>query len=198
MYWSCKKNDSTTVNKYFILKSEKGQCAITITSSAEDIFPVKGTIWVHPFKNKIQADITTKNYDIDKIVESDESIPPIIYSVSNLANDIEINFSYSKGTIIINGKKFIFSNPFEICIENDCKNNIKSYKFLIGKNYEIRTKFEELDVDGTKYYYLSSFKFGRDVQPDPDQEPGPDTTGNAYHLTMAISLIYLLLYIVCL
>ena len=123
----------------------------------------------------------------------DESIPPIVYSVSNLANNIEINFAYSKGTIIINGKKFILSNPFEICIENDCKNNIKSYKFLIGKNYEIRTKFEELDVDGTKYYYLSSFKFARDVQPDP--EPGPDTIGNAYHLTMAISLIYLLLYI---
>ena len=60
MYRSCKKNDSTTVNKYFILKSEKGQCVITIISSEEDIFSLKGTIWVHPFKNRIQADITTK------------------------------------------------------------------------------------------------------------------------------------------
>ena len=194
MYRSCKKNDSTTVNKYFILKSEKGQCVITITSSEEDIFSLKGTIWVHPFKNRIQADITQKNYEIDEIVELNESIPPIIYSVSNLANDIEINFYYPKGNIIINDKKFIISNPFEICIENDCINNIKSYNFLKGKNYEIRTKFEEFDVNGTKYYFLSSFKFGRDVDP----EPGPDTTGNAYHLTMAISLIYLLLYIVCL
>ena len=132
------------VNKYFILKSEKGQCVITITSPSEDIFPIQGTIWVHPIKNTIQADLAKKSYEIGNLLESDESTPPIVYSVSNLENDIEINFSYSKGTIIINGKKFILSNPFEICLGNDCKNDIQSYKFIKGNNYEICTKFQNL------------------------------------------------------
>ena len=162
-----RKKDTTTAHKYFILKSEKGQCVITITTPSEKIFPVKGTIWAHPIKNSIQADIAKNKYEINKILNSDELLPPIVYSVSNLENDIEINFSYSKGLVIINGKEFILSNPFEICLENDCKTGITSYKFLKGKNYEIRVKFEELDSDDGKYYYLPSFSFGHNVQPDP-------------------------------
>ena len=194
------------VNKYFILKSEKGQCDITITSPSEDIFPIQGTIWVHPIKNTIQADIAKNKYEIGNLLESDESTPPIVYSVSNLENDTEINFAYSKGNVTINDKKFYLSNPFEVCLGNDCKKNIKSYKFLKGNNYEIRTKFEEFDSDNKKYYYMASFSFGQDVQPGPDPDPAPepetdketDTTGNACHLTMTMRLIFLLLYIGCL
>ena len=170
------------VNKYFILKSEKGQCVITITSPSEDIFPIQGTIWVHPIKNTIQADLAKKSYEIGNLLESDESTPPIVYSVSNLENDTEIKLSYSStSSITRNGKRYFLSNPYEVCKGTDCKTGVTSYKFLKGNNYEIHAKFEEI----VNNYYMAPFSFG-------------NKAGSTCHLSMTMALIYIILYILCL
>ena len=72
MYQRDIKNDKTNVYKSFILKSEKGQCVITITTSSEVVYPIKGKIWVHPIKNSIQVDLNQHGYKIENILKSDE------------------------------------------------------------------------------------------------------------------------------
>ena len=176
------KKDKTTVYKYFILHSETGQCVITITTSSEVAHPVKGTIQVHPLKNSIQTDITKNTYKISNILKSDESTPPIVYSVSNLENDIEIKLSYSStSSITRDGKVYSLSNPYEVCMGTDCKTGVTSYTFLKGNNYEIHAKFEEI----LNNYYMAPFSFGNNA-------------GSTCHLSMTMALIYIILYILCL
>ncbi len=183
------KTDKTTVYKYFILHSETGQCIITITTSSEVAQPIKGTIWVHPLMNSIQTDITKNKYTISNILKSDESTPPIVYSVSNLENDTEIKLSYSStSSITRNGKRYFLSNPYEVCKGTDCKTGVTSYKFLKGNNYEIHAKFEEISSN----HHTAPFS---SVKSEGNEEKN---AGNAYHLSMAMALIYLLLYILCL
>ena len=49
-------------------------------------------------------------------------------------------------------------NPFEICDYNDeCTNNITSYKFLKNRNYTINIHF--INIYNNNYYYSSFYFF---------------------------------------
>lgn len=126
---SGKKSGNATKEPNFIIKAQKGECNINIYSSSW-AFDVKGTIFIHPLDKEISVDFETKKYELNSLVNFNESFPPLVFSISNLKKDTEVHFSYSKNTTIeIDNKKFNLNNPFEICLENNCMKSIEDYKF---------------------------------------------------------------------
>ena len=112
---------------FFIKALNAGSCNIKFIQNSS-VLKMSGTFAVHPMKNEIQVNSNpTQNYDID--------------------------LSYGNCKV----GDVVLSNPFKVCQENDCKENIKSYSIEKGKNYKIFIKFEKV---GNKYYFPDfSFSF---------------------------------------
>lgn len=51
-------------------------------------------------------------------------------------------------------------NPFEICHDDDCQNNISTYNFKKGESYTIKVNFQKVFNDyGNTGYILPGFSF---------------------------------------
>ena len=154
-----KITDVVTGKPIFIIKAQAGECLINIFSTSW-VFEVKGTIEIHPLEKEIPIKLdeirkVRKNY----MVGFDEKFPSLVYSISNLEEDIIINFSYGKSSVIIDGKRISLNNPFRICVENDCKDDIKSYEFIKEKDYKVEIKVQEIAVGSKRKYYMNCFAF---------------------------------------
>ena len=93
---------------------------------------------VHPLNIEINVDFNLKTkYAIDNVISADEKSSPIIYSVSNLEEDVSVKFSYSLTTAKFDNTTFVLANTFKICLKDDCKDKIETYNFLKAKDYKI-------------------------------------------------------------
>lgn len=166
----------------FGLKLDKAK-SCNIVLSADDGKELKGKIKVHPLKNEIPVDLTKKT-EYKGLAQSYDNCPPLVYSVSNITEDIKFRFDFENTKVSIVDKSFTLSNPFQVCGEK-CQNDVKTYKFAKGKNYKINVKFEEIKP-GTGYttkYYFPGFSF--------------EKTNKSDNIKIKLSLISLLLLLIC-
>ena len=103
---------------------------------------MSGTFSVHLMKNEIQVNFEKiKKFTIgNSITIEDENCPQLTFSISNPTQNYDIDLSYDN----CNVDGVVLSNPFKVCQENDCKENINSYSIEKGKNYKIIIKFEKV------------------------------------------------------
>ena len=157
---------STTIGRNMVtvgsfalsLNLKKESCNFVIKSYEGS--EVKGTIMVHPLNIEIKVEFNKKEkYSIDGIISAYGKSSPIMYSISNLEEDISVKFSYSKVTTKFDDKTFVLANPFKVCLKDDCKDKIETYKFLKGNNYRIYLIFEELKTDLSTQYEIPPFSF---------------------------------------
>ena len=114
------------------LNIKKESCKLVIKSYQDS--EIKGTIMVHPLNIEINVDFNKKEkYAINEVISADEKSSPIIYSFSNLEEDVSVKFSYSNVTTKFDDTTFTLTNPFKVCLKDDCKDKIETYKFLKGK-----------------------------------------------------------------
>ena len=115
-----------------LINVKPGECRIEINANS-----ASGILNIHPFNKEIKADLENKKYRLNNMIYYNEEFPPLIYSISDLNKDIEVEFYYKPIKIESGDKNYILKNPFEICPENeesDCKKNISEYTFIKGKN----------------------------------------------------------------
>ena len=153
-----KKSGKTHTEPVFIIKANTGECNINITSSSW-VHELKGTINIHPFDREIAVDFEKYRYRIESITKFDEEFPPLLFSVSNLAKDTEVLFTYIKSNVIINEYSFVMKNPYQIYDGNETIGDIEEFKFIKGKDYKIKIIPEELVAGTKKYYYMNQFDF---------------------------------------
>ena len=152
------RNMVTTDSFALTLNLQKESCKFVIKSYEGS--EVKGTIMIHPLNIEINVDFNKKSkYSINGVISSNEKSPPIIYSVSNLEEDVSVKFSYTKVTTKFDYTSFTLVNPFKVCLKEDCKDKIETYKFLKGKEYRIYLIYEELKSDLSTRYEIPPFSF---------------------------------------
>ena len=162
------------------LKLDKTQsCNIILSADGGNEF--KGKIMVHPLKNEIPVDLT-KITEHKGFGQAYETFPPLVYSVSNVTENVKFKFDFVNVKIPIGDKTFTLSNPFQVCGEK-CENDVKTYKFAKGKEYKIKIKFQELKTDSTTRYYFPDYSF--------------EKTSKSENIKIALSLISLLLLLLC-
>jgi len=165
---------------FFIIKAQhSGKCDIKFIQNSSAL-GMSGTFAVHPMKNEIQVNFEKiKKFSIDNsIIIEDENCPQLIFSISNPTQNYDIDLSYNNNC---NVDGVVLSNPFKVCQENDCKENINSYSIEKGKNYKIFIKFEKV---GNKYAF-PSFEFS----------VHSNLPNSAFNIQLSIiSLILLLLF----
>ena len=110
-----------------------------------------GTFIMHTIKNEIKIKLRNKYGDLAHPLSEMEtyyishtlSIPDIsyiTYSIPNLERDVTVIFDYNG-----NCSPFtINENPFKVCHNNDCKENIKTYDFKKGESYKIMVKTSKI------------------------------------------------------
>ena len=180
----CTSQDTISGNvlgstNFFIKALNAGSCNIKFIEKSS-IFDMSGTFFVHPMKNEIEINFEKiKKYSIyDSVTTEDENCPQLTFAVSNPTQNYDIDLSYKENTKI---DETILSNPFKVCQENNCKENIKSYSIEKGKNYKIIIKFEKV---GNRYAFP---KFEFSVH--------SNLPSSAFNIQLSIiSLILLLLF----
>ena len=176
---SSRTESSDELISYGLKLDKAGSCNIVL--SVDDGKELKGKIKVHPLKNEIPVDLTKKT-EFKGHAQSYDQCPPLVYSVSNVSEDIKFKFDFQTTKISIVDKTFTLSNPFQVCGEK-CENDVKTYKFSKGKKYTINIKFEELNTGTTKRYYFPGFSF--------------EKTDKSDNIKIKLSLISLLLLLIC-
>ena len=150
---------------FFIKALNAGSCNIKFIQNSSAL-KMSGTFFVHPMKYEIQVSLGNNNkYSIGYLVSTeDENCPQLTFSISNPTQNYDIDLSY--GNCKVDG--VVLSNPYKVCQENDCKENIKSYSIEKGKNYKIFIKFEKV---GNKYYF-PNFAFSFHLIPQIEFDEG--------------------------
>ena len=72
-----------------------------------------------------------------------------------MERDVTVTFDY-------NGKCSPFTiedNPFKVCHNKDCKENIITYDFKKGESYTIMVKLQKLHFSTQTYYVLPGYSF---------------------------------------
>ena len=185
---SSRETGTVLTNPIFIIKAQTGECSINIYSTSS-LYKVKGTIEVHPLDRAFPINLDKEKVVINSLVSYNEKFPSLVYSISNLVADTEAKFTHDSPTIIIEDIYFTLKNPFRICVENECKDDIETYTFIKGKSYTIEIKNEELVAKTKKQYYMSTFSFYK-----TSGGGGDDTSaGNNISVNPVISLLLLIL-----
>ena len=159
-----------------------------LEAKTSSLYKVTGTIEVHPLDRAFPINLDKEKVVINSLVSYNEKFPSLVYSISNLVADTEAKFTHDSPTIIIEDIYFTLKNPFRICVENECKDDIETYTFIKGKSYTIEIKNEELVAKTKKQYYMSTFSFYK------TSGGGDDTSaGNNISVNQVISLLLLIL-----
>ena len=149
----------SSAHHLFIIKADPGDCTINIVYSNKELTS-NGTIWIHPFEKEIIFDLEKeKRFAFSKYVKFEEKFPSLFFSISNLTNDTEVEFTHGPSLIYEDKEPFTLKNPFKVCQGSDCKENVHEYKFMNKTDYTIEIKTEEIDTGSHKYYYMDSFSF---------------------------------------
>ena len=189
---SDKESGNVTGQPLFIIKAQTGECSINIFSSSS-IFKVEGTIEVHPLERAVPINLDKQKVLIETVVLFGEKFPSLVYSISNLVADTEAKFISGTTTVTFDGKTFTPKNPFRICVENDCKDDIETYKFIKGKEYTIEIKPEELDSGTRVIYCMNSFSFYKTSGGGDGDDTSDTSAGNNFSVNPLIYLIVILL-----
>ena len=143
----------------FILWDFKvGPCEFEFILKDED----KGSFIIYDFKTVLETKLRNKYGYKSKNVKSyiygtnyDESLSQISFSVPNFRTNANIHFEFND--IILNYTRF--ANPFEVCHNDICKNNVTKYYFEKGESYQINVKIQKVELYGQPIYAIPGFTF---------------------------------------
>lgn len=135
-----------------------------------------GKIWINPLNNELNVDLN-KKYSLKvpfNIGFSDsEELSPLTYVITKASKTVEFKFEYEeKVPVGPNEKIMTVTNPFEVCEDDDCHENVSSFEFKEGKSYTINLYLKEItDPEWEEpYYVLPSFSFADKNHKDDDDD----------------------------
>ena len=138
----------------------EGTCTFKLEVNEGD----KGSFIIYDFKAlyeiKLKNKYGNKNVDMEldsnvNVVDYNESMSKLTFLVPNFRTNSKITFEY-----IENVEDFSpFENPFKVCHENICKENVTSYYFEKGKSYEIYVKIQKVSQKWYTRYMVPPFRF---------------------------------------
>ena len=112
---------------------------------------------IHPLNIEIKVDFDKQEkYGFDGNMTSWEDCPPLVYSISNLEEDVFVNFFYKNDSIRYQDRIVEIENPFKVCLKDDCQENVKNFKFRKGNDYKIYLKIQHLI---NQEYRIPAFSF---------------------------------------
>ena len=84
-----------------LINVKQGECCIDINANS-----ASGILNIHPFNKEIKADLENKKYGLNTMIYYNGEFPPLIYSISDLNKDIEVEFYYKPIKIESGDKKY--------------------------------------------------------------------------------------------
>ena len=135
----------------------------TMNITSEDGEEIKeGTIWIHPLDLELNSDLSEKIIKLYPAM-ADMDYETLNYTISDLKEDTTVRLTYEK-EYKENGIEIKdLANPFSVCEDYFCLDDIDSFTFVKGNSYTIRLKFEKkiIKVDGEDRakYFLPAFSF---------------------------------------
>ena len=186
----------------FIFSNYAGECDFTLNIDEGD----KGSFIVYDLKALYEIKLKNK-YGNTKIFlensylddEEVDSAKKLTFLVPNFRTNSNIKFEYVEK--VTRFEKF--QNPFQVCHENVCKENVTSYYFEKGKSYQIYVKLlRVLQDSSSRYdYAVPPFRFyaedsveeysNDDIKYTYDGvKPSPSPSSSTYR---QISIIFILL-----
>ena len=121
------------------MDNNSGSCSIKFEVNEGD----RGIFFIYDFQAKYKIKLKNKYGNINayydhtiNIKDLDESVSKLTFLVPNFRTNSTIKFEYLE-----KDRNFrTFNNPFQVCHEGDCKENVTIYDFKEGKSYEIYVK----------------------------------------------------------
>ena len=164
----------------FVFYNTDGTCTFTLNVDEGD----KGSFIVYDFKAFYEIKLKNKygniKMDVSTYVKKnkyDESRSKLNFSVPNFRTNSNINFEYVNRT----KSYYNIENPFIVCYQNDCKENVTKYYFEKGKSYQIYVKLLEVYSKGElDSYLIPPFSFYAE---DSDEEYSNDDITYTYNET---------------
>ena len=135
----------------FIFSNYAGECDFTLNIDEGD----KGSFIVYDLKALYEIKLKNK-YGNTKIFlensylddEEVDSAKKLTFLVPNFRTNSNIKFEYVEKVTLFEK----FQNPFQVCHENVCKENVTSYYFEKGKSYQIYVKLLRVLQDSSSRY----------------------------------------------
>ncbi len=145
----------------FFQDSPKNSYTIQFGFSEGDI--INGTFKIYSFQDELKIKLKNKygniNLPLLKKTSKKYDIPKkLTFSINNLDRDVTVKFDYNP-EIYYFFKTYDLNNPFEVCIKNDCKNNITSYDFKKDNSYKIKVNMFLLEEESNFIYAIPGFEF---------------------------------------
>ena len=170
-------------NGIFIYNSG-GTCTLKFNVNEGD----KGNFFVYDFKALYEIKLKNKYGNINMQMsyshleedDFDKSASKLTFLVPNFRTNSNITFEYVEKVWYYEK----FENPFKVCHENVCKENVTSYYFEKGKSYQIYVKTQKvLEYQETRYA-VPPFRFYAN---DSDEEYSNDDIKYTYNETKPYS-----------
>ena len=191
----------------FYQDSPKNSYTIQFGISDGDI--VNGTFKIYSFRDDLKIKLKNKygniNLPLFKTEFKKYDIPThLTFSINNLDRDVTVKFDYNP-EIKFFSQSYYFDNPFEVCIENNCKNNITSYDFKKGNSYKIKVNMLLIEEGNNFKYVIPGFEFydinykgidsPDDIEYDNDKDNDDDNDKDNYYrgLKLKYFMIFLML-----
>lgn len=180
--------------------SNGGECTFKLDIDEED----KGSFIIYDFKALYEIKLKNIYGNIKMHVndyyymherEIDESALKLTFLVPNFSKNSTITFEYQES--------LAYKNPFKVCHENVCQEDVTSYYFEKGKSYQIYVQIQK-EIRGMSQdiiYSLPPFRFyaedsseeysNDDIKYTYDTKPGPSSSSN-YGQTSILFLLSLI------
>ena len=167
----------------FLFPNSDGECKFKLNIDEGDT----GHFIIYDFKALYEIKLKNKYGNINvnigyshlKESDFDKSASKLTFLVPNFRTNSNITFEYVENVWWYSEK---FENPFKVCHENVCKENVTSYYFEQGKSYQIYVKLlKVLQGSSTRYdYVVPPFRFYAN---DSDEEYSNDDIKYTYNET---------------
>ena len=122
----------------------------------------EGSIWIHPLDLELNSDLSEKIIKLYPAM-ADMDYETLNYTISDLKEDTTVRLTYEKDYKENGIEIKDLANPFSVCEDYFCLDDIDSFTFVKGNSYTIRLKFEKkiIKVDGEDRakYFLPAFSF---------------------------------------
>ena len=152
-----------------ILNIFEAACFLSIVGYQEE---AKGTVWIYPMNKEIDIDLSQKYGKLYSIINYFDLYPTLTYNIKNLDKDVKCIFDYSSTFTLADMLVTGLLNPFKVCHDDDCSENIKTYDFKKGNNYKIYIKQETKEFEYHQYNVTYNFMAGYSFYPKDDKKSG--------------------------
>ena len=152
-----------TPGEGFFVSANNGLNEITL--NYQEATKNEGTIWINPLKNILNVDLSKKYSKNIFVLEEDyfeeEKLSPLTYAINNASKTVQFKFEFEKTIKEPYEGTYEVSNPFIVCHEQECENEVTSFDFKKGESYLIKINIQKVTntKDEITYYAIPKFSF---------------------------------------